>query len=228
MNEGNSKLAQIIMVIVIVIIGFLLFKFVIFNDFSQQDEADNNTSKENNNPALTLKADKQAEAELKQKEEEEKKAKEEEKSKDKKDKKNKSDDKKDEKKKDEKAKLDELKNSGKDNALKVLEIQAKPQDKFKDESTQTLFKEVATEDYVKGRKGNKGADDRTIKYKNVEIDISDEELKKSNPKGTLKFDRLINPKDKESKVKPSTEIDSKVSVTFKKEGNTLKVDGMQT
>lgn len=219
MNEGNSKLPQIILLIFIVIIGFLLFKFVIFNDFSQQDEVEKNTSKENSDPALTLKSDKQAEAELKQKEEEEKKA-EEEKSKDKKDK---SDD-----KKDEKAKMEEMRNKGKDNALKVLEIQAKPQDKFKEKSTQTLFSDVATEDYVKGRKGNKGADDRTIEYKNVEIDISDDELKKSNPKGTLKFDRLINPKDKKSKIKPSTEIDSKVSVTFKKEGDTLKVDGMQT
>lgn len=227
MNEGNSKLPQIILLIFIVIIGFLLFKFVIFNDFSQQDEVEKNTSKENSDPALTLKSDKQAEAELKQKEEEEKKA-EEEKSKDKKDK---SDDKKDKDKKDkkdEKAKMDEMRNKGKDNALKVLEIQAKPQDKFKEKSTQTLFSDVATEDYVKGRKGNKGADDRTIEYKNVDIDISDDELKKSNPKGTLKFDRLINPKDKKSKIKPSTEIDSKVSVTFKKEGDTLKVDGMQT
>ena len=219
MNEGNSKLPQIILLIFIVIIGFLLFKFVIFNDFSQQDEVEKNTSKENSDPALTLKSDKQAEAELKQKEEEEKKA-EEEKSKDKKDK---SDD-----KKDKKAKMEEMRNKGKDNALKVLEIQAKPQDKFKEKSTQTLFSDVATEDYVKGRKGNKGADDRTIEYKNVEIDISDDELKKSNPKGTLKFDRLINPKDKKSEIKPSTEIDSKVSVTFKKEGDTLKVDGMQT
>lgn len=222
MNEGNSKLPKIILFVVIVVVGILALKFIVFNDFTNKDQADNNTSKYNDKPALTLKSDKQAQAKLKEKQEQEEK----DKDKDKKDDKKKDKDK--DQKEDEKASIKKMRKDAQDKALKTLEIQSKPKDQFKDKSTQTLFNNVATKDYVKAHKGSNNKGDKTIKYKNVKIDISDKELKKSNPKGTLQFDRLVNPKDKSSKVKPSTEVDSKVSVTFKKEGNTLKVDGTQT
>lgn len=217
MNEGNSKIPQIVLFVVIIVITILAFKFIIFNDFSNKDEADNNTSKYNDEPALTLKSDKEAQAKLKEKQAQEDKDK------------DKKDDKKDKDKKDDKkASLDKMRKDAEDKAVKTLEIQSKPKDQFKEKSTQTLFSNVATKDYVKSHEGSTNKGDKTIKYKNAKIDISDKELEKSNPKGTLKFDRLVNPKDKSSKVKPSTEVDSKVSVTFKKEGNTLKVDGTQT
>lgn len=226
MNEENKRLPQIILAIIVSIVGFLLFKFVIFNDFTEQDKVDKNTSKINEEPALTLKADKKAQAELKLKEEKEKKEKQAEKNEDKDKDKSKDKDESQEKSNEKAANTNELKESAKDNASKVLEIQAKSKEQYNEESTQTLLNQVATKEYVNGH-GNENKGDRIIKYKNVKIDIDESELKKDKPKGILTFDRLINPKDKQSKIKPSTEIDSKVSVTFKKEGNKLKVDSMQ-
>lgn len=213
--NGNNKLVSLIFLIIILVGGFFLFKFVIFKDFTAQDEYIESGSSKNEKPALTLKADKEAQSDINQKQDEEKDG-------------SKKDESKSDKKSEEKPSEEELRKEAKSNALKTLEIQAKPKEEFKEKATQSLFSSVATKEYVESHQNNNNKNDKTTKYKNVSLDISDKELKKSNAKGTLKFDRLINPKSKKSDVKPSTEVDSKVSVKFKKVDNTYKVDNTQS
>lgn len=218
--DGKNKLVTIIIGIIAVIVIFVLFKFVIFNDFSAQDDYKATGSDKNQKPALTLKADKESQAKMEEKKEEEKKDKEKEKDK----KKDKDKDSKDKKEKEEKNNEKKLKEDAKNNALKALEIQSKPKDEFEKEATQSLFNKVATSEYVDKHQDNKNQDDKNIKYKNVSLDIDNKELKKDEAKGTLKFDKLTNPKSKKSDVKPSTEVNNKISVVFKKEDGTYKVN----
>lgn len=217
--NGNNKIISIIFAIVILVGGFFLFKFVILKDFTAQEDYVESGSSKNEKPALTLKSDKEAQADINQKQADDKGDKKEG---------NKKDEDKSDKKSEDNPSEDQLRKDAKDNALKTLEIKAKPKEEFKKKTTQSLFGEVATKEYVKSHQENNNKDDKTIKYKNVSLDISDKDLKKSNAKGTLKFDRLINPKSKKSDIKPSTEVDSKVSVKFKKVNNTFKVDSIQS
>lgn len=222
--SGNNKYLTIIFGIIVVVAGFILFKFVIFNDFSEQDDYEKTGSNKNEEPALTLKSDKQAEAENAEKE---KKAKKEDgKKKDEKD--DKKDDKKDEKKSEDKESIKKLREEAKNNAVKTLEIKGKSKDEFEKKETQSLFESVATKEYVDSNQKNNNKGDRVIRYKNANLDISDKDLKKSEAKGTLKFDRLVNPKDKKSDIKPSTEVDAKMSITFKKVDGSFKVDSTQS
>ena len=71
--DGKNKLVTIIIGVIAVIVIFVLFKFVIFNDFTAQDDYKNTGSDKNQKPALTLKSDKESQAKIEQKKEEEKK-----------------------------------------------------------------------------------------------------------------------------------------------------------
>lgn len=214
--NGNNKLFTIIFAVFTIVAIGLLCKFVLFKDFTAQEDYVETGSSQNEKPALTLKSDKQAQAEIEEKENDKKED-------DKKDGK-----KKDDKKSEEKQSEKQLRDDAKNNALKTLEIQSKPKDEFDKKATQSLFKDVATEKYVEAHQDNKNKDDRTVKYKNVSLEISKKELEKDTAKGTLKFDRLTNPKSKDSDVKASTEVDSKVSIVFKKVDNTYKVDSTRS
>lgn len=216
--SGNNKFVSAIFIVVVIVAGFLLCKFVLFKDFSAQDSYKETGANKNEKPALTLKSDKQAQADIEKKKED---------NKDKKDEK-KDDSKKDDKKDKDKKSVKQLRNDAKNNAVKTLEIKAKPKDEFKKKETQSLFGNVATKEYVKSNQNNNNKGDRTITYKNVSLDIKDKDLEKSSAKGTLKFDRLINPKSKKSDMKPSTEVDAKMSIKFKKEDDTFKVDSTQS
>ena len=217
MNEGSDKKFWIICTIIIVIVLALTYKFVIKYDTSGNSTGSSHVEK-NNTPALTLKADKEAQAEKDKKAEEDK-----EKSKEKKD--SDKDSKKDSEKKTD---VNALKSQAKDNAITVLDIQSKSKDDFNTDSTQARFKEAATEQFVKTHKKNENKANRIIEYKNVSLEIKDDkDLKKDTVEGVLKFDRLIKPKDKDSKVKASTDVDSKLNITFKKEDNKLKVSKTQ-
>lgn len=214
--SGNNKYLTIIFGIIVLIAGFLLFKFVIFNDFAEQDEYEKTGSNKNEEPALTLKSDKQAEAENAEKEDKAKKDDDEKK------------DEKDDKKSEDKESIKKLREDAKNNAVKTLEIKGKSKDEFEKKETQSLFESVATKEYVDSNQKNNNKGDRVIRYKNASLDISDKDLKKSEAKGTLKFDRLVNPKDKKSDIKPSTEVDAKMSITFKKVDGSFKVDSTQS
>lgn len=217
MNEGSDKKFWIICTIIIVIVLALTYKFVIKYDTSGNSTGSSHVEK-NNTPALTLKADKEAQAEKDKKAEEDK-----EKSKEKKD--SDKDSKKDSEKKTD---VNALKSQAKDNAITVLDIQSKSKDDFNTDSTQARFKEAATEQFVKTHKKNENKANRIIEYKNVSLEIKDDkDLEKDTVEGVLKFDRLIKPKDKDSKVKASTDVDSKLNITFKKEDNKLKVSKTQ-
>ncbi|WP_281512223.1 hypothetical protein [Mammaliicoccus vitulinus] len=215
MNEGSEKKFWIIVTIIIIVVGVLAYKYVIMYDTSGTSSGSSHVQR-NEEPALTLKSDKEAQ------EQKDNKAKDD----DDKDK-DKSEDNKDDdetKNKDIKA----LKTQAKENAITVLDIQSKPKDEFKSDSTQARFKEAATTKFVKTRQDNDNKDDKTIRYKNVELKIDDEkDFEKDTVKGELKFDRLINPKGKDSKVESSTAVDSKLSVIFKKEDNKFKVSQLQ-
>lgn len=214
MNEGSEKKFWIIVTIIIIIVGFLAYKYVIMYDTSGNSSGSSHVQR-NEEPALTLKSDKEAQAQKDKKAEDN----------DDKDK-DKADDKKDDGNKSENIKS--LKSQAKENAVTVLDIQSKPKDEFKSESTQARFKEAATTKFVKTRQDNNNKDDKTIRYKNVELKIDDEkDFEKDTVKGELKFDRLINPKGKDSKVEASTAVDSKLSVIFKKEDNKFKVSQLQ-
>lgn len=217
MNEGSEKKFWIISIIIILVVLGLTYKFVIMHDTSGNNAGSSNVEK-NDKPALTLKADKEAQAEKEKKAEEENKKEE-----------SKSDDKKDSKKDDKKENdkntdVKALKKEAQTNAITVLDIQSKPKDDFKTETTQARFKEAATEQFVKTHQKNDNKGNRKIEYKNVSLNLDkDEDVKKDKFEGVLKFDRLIKPKDKDSKVKASTEVDSKLLVTFEKEDGKLKV-----
>lgn len=225
MNEGSEKKFWIISIIIILVVLGLTYKFVIMHDTSGNNAGSSNVEK-NDKPALTLKADKEAQAEKEKKAEEDSK-KEDSKSDDKKD--SKKDDKKDSKKDDKKENdkntdVKALKKEAQTNAETVLDIQGKPKDDFKSDNTQARFKEAATEQFVKTHQENDNKGNRKIEYKNVSLNLDkDEDVKKDKFEGVLKFDRLIKPKDKDSKVKASTEVDSKLHVTFEKEDGKLKV-----
>lgn len=224
MNEGSDKKFWLISIIIILIVLGLTYKFVIKYDTSGNSAGSSHVEK-NDKPALTLKSDKEAQAE-KAKKAEEDKEKESSKSKDKDKKSSDKDDK--DKKDDDKTNPTALKSQAKDNAITVLEIQSKPKDDFKTETTQARFKEAATEKFVNSHQENNNKNNRTIEYKNVSLKIDNEDdLKKDKVEGVLKFDRLIKPKDKNSKVKASTEVDSKLNITFEKEDNKLKVSKTQ-
>lgn len=217
MNEGSDKKFWIISIIIILVVLGLTYKFVIMHDTSGNNAGSSNVEK-NDKPALTLKADKEAQAEKKKKAEEDNKKEE-----------SKSDDKKDSKKDDKKENdkntdVKALKKEAQTNAETVLDIQGKPKDDFKSDNTQARFKESATEQFVKTHQKNDNKGNRKIEYKNVSLNLDkDEDVKKDKFEGVLKFDRLIKPKDKDSKVKASTEVDSKLQVTFEKEDGKLKV-----
>ncbi|PTI79896.1 hypothetical protein BU064_03410 [Staphylococcus succinus] len=217
MNEGSDKKFWIISIIIILVVLGLTYKFVIMYDTSGNNAGSSNVEK-NDKPALTLKADKEAQAEKEKKAEEENKKEE-----------SKSDDKKDPKKDDKKENdkntdVKALKKEAQTNAETVLDIQGKPKDDFKSDNTQARFKEAATEQFVKTHQKNDNKGNRKIEYKNVSLNLDkDEDVKKDKLEGVLKFDRLIKPKDKDSKVKASTEVDSKLQVTFEKEDGKLKV-----
>lgn len=217
MNEGSEKKFWIISIIIILVVLGLTYKFVIMHDTSGNNAGSSNVEK-NDKPALTLKADKEAQAEKEKKAEEENKKEE-----------SKSDDKKDSKKDDKKENdkntdVKALKKEAQTNAETVLDIQGKPKDDFKSDNTQARFKEAATEQFVKTHQENDNKGNRKIEYKNVSLNLDkDEDVKKDKFEGVLKFDRLIKPKDKDSKVKASTEVDSKLLVTFEKEDGKLKV-----
>lgn len=218
--DRKTKIGAAIFLVVFVLVIGILVKVVLFTDYTKQEKEDDTGSIQNEKPALTLKSDKQAESKEKEKEVGK------EKDKKKEDKKKEVD--KEDKKKEDKVSSKQLETDAKDNAIKTLEIQAKPKGDFEKESTQSIFKNVATTEYVDKHQENNTKDNRTVSYENVSLDIKDKELSSTKAKGTLKFDRLINPKSKNSKVKPSTEVDSKVLVTFKKVNNTFKVDSIQS
>lgn len=217
MNEGSDKKFWIISIIIILVVLGLTYKFVIMHDTSGNNAGSSNVEK-NDKPALTLKADKEAQAEKEKKAEEENKKED-----------SKSDDKKDSKKDDKKENdkntdVKALKKEAQTNAETVLDIQGKPKDDFKSDNTQARFKEAATEQFVKTHQKNDNKGNRKIEYKNVSLNLDkDEDVKKDKFEGVLKFDRLIKPKNKDSKVKASTEVDSKLHVTFEKEDGKLKV-----
>lgn len=214
MNGNSNGKPVILFMIGAAIVLIIGAKFTLFTDTTPKEKDTKVQGYKSNEPALTLKEDKAnaAAQEEQSKEENEKEDKSE----------------KDETKdKDKEASKKELKNSAKENATKTLEILNKPKEEYKKDSTQELFKNVATKEFV-GNHSSDSKDDKIVTFKNVSLDISDKDIEKSEVKGNLKFDKLTKPKDKKSSVKPSTEIDSKMEVSFKKEGNSLKVDGIQS
>lgn len=211
--EGNGK-GALLFLIGAAIVLFLSGYFLFFTDHSPKESDKKVQSYTNKQPALTLKEDKANANAMEEKKEKEKQD-------------NNSNNKDDEEKKDDKKSKKELKQSAKDNALQTLKILDKPKDEYNKDSTQTLFESVATKDFVKNHSSN-NKDDKVVTYKNVSIDINDKELEKSKAKGSLKFDKLTKPKGKDSSVKPSTEIDYRVEVIFKKEGDSFKVYSIQS
>lgn len=214
-GSGNGKSVVIFMIcaaIVIVLGGY----FTLFTDDTPKEKDTKVQGYKTKESALTLKEDKDnasAQAEENESKKEDKKKEE--------SKKDKSKDKSKDKKK------ESLKKTAKENGLTTLKILDKPKSEYNKESTQELFKNVATKEFVENHSSN-NKDDKVVTYKNVSIDISDKDLEKSKVKGNLKMDRLTKPKNKKSSVKPSTEIDYKMVVSFKKEGDSLKVEGIQS
>ncbi|MEB8122959.1 hypothetical protein ACF0HT_13495 (plasmid) [Staphylococcus xylosus] len=212
-GSGNGK-SVVFFIIGAAIVLVLGAKFTLFADNTPKEKDTKVQGYKTKESALTLKEDK-ADA-LAQEEEKESTEKDEKESESKKD-----------KSKEKKESKENLKESAKENALKTLKILDKPKDEYNKASTQELFKNVATKEFVENHRSN-NKDDKVVTYKNVSIDISDKDIEKSKVKGNLKMDRLTKPKDKKSSVKPSTEIDYKMVVSFKKEGDSLKVEGIQS
>lgn len=207
-SNGKPVLFFMIGALIVLILGA---KFTLFTDDTPKEKDTKIQGYKTKESALTLKEDKtNATAQAEEKDSNEDKNKE---------------DKSEDKKKEESKKS--LKKTAKDNALETLKILDKPKEEYNKKSTQELFKNVATKEFVENHSSN-SKDDKVVTYKNVSMDISDKDLEKSEVKGSLKVDKLTKPKNKKSSVKPSTEIDYKMVISFKKEGNSLKVDGIQS
>lgn len=211
MKESNNGKAVIIFIIISAICLIIGAKYTLFTDTTPKESDTKIQGYKTNKPALTLKEDK-ANAEAQEQKNDSSSDKDKSKDKD---------------KKQENQSKKSMKDSAKKNALKTLQILDKPKDEYKNESTQSLFKSVATKEFVDNHNSN-NKDNKVVTYKNVSIDIRDKDLDKSKAKGSLKFDRLTKPKSKKSSVKPSTELDYKIEFTFKKEDNSFKVDGIQS
>ncbi|MCE5131866.1 hypothetical protein KJB62_10735 [Staphylococcus saprophyticus] len=211
-----------LIVILVVAIGFFIWAFAFSSkDSLEDDKVEESTSKPE--PALTGEQDKkQEQAEIKENEE---KAENKEKDKDKK--KDKKDNDKESKDKAKKDKEQQLKHIEED-AVYVVESLNKPQDEIDKSTTQTNLKEAATKELVeKYFSGNSSSSDKLIaEVKNPKFEIDDEEkLKTSEVSGTLTYDLIKKPKDKNDKeTKPSTDIDTKIKLWFKKEDGKFKVD----
>ena len=222
-----------LIVILVVAIGFFIWAFAFSSkDSLEDDKVEESTSKPE--PALTGEQDKkQEQAEIKENEEKaENKEKDKDKKKDKKDNDKESKDKKDKKdndkeSKDKKDKEQQLKHIEED-AVYVVESLNKPQDEIDKSTTQTNLKEAATKELVeKYFSGNSSSSDKLIaEVKNPKFEIDDEEkLTTSEVSGTLTYDLIKKPKDKNDKeTKPSTDIDTKIKLWFKKEDGKFKVD----
>lgn len=211
-----------LIVILVIAIGFFIWAFAFSSkDSLEDDKVEESTSKPE--PALTGEQDKkQEQAEIKENEE---KAEKKEKGKDKK--KDKKDNDKESKDKAKKDKEQQLKHIEED-AVYVVESLNKPQDEIDKSTTQTNLKEAATKELVeKYFSGNSSSSDKLIaEVKNPKFEIADEEkLKTSEVSGTLTYDLIKKPKDKNDKeTKPSTDIDTKIKLWFKKEDGKFKVD----
>ena len=211
-----------LIVILVLAIGFFIWAFAFSSkDSLEDDKVEESTSKPE--PALTGEQDKkQEQAEIKENEE---KAENKEKDKDKK--KDKKDNDKESKDKAKKDKEQQLKHIEED-AVYVVESLNKPQDEIDKSTTQTNLKEAATKELVeKYFSGNSSSSDKLIaEVKNPKFEIDDEEkLKTSEVSGTLTYDLIKKPKDKNDKeTKPSTDIDTKIKLWFKKEDGKFKVD----
>ena len=211
-----------LIVILVLAIGFFIWAFAFSSkDSLEDDKVEESTSKPE--PALTGEQDKkQEQAEIKENEE---KAENKEKDKDKK--KDKKDNDKESKDKAKKDKEQQLKHIEED-AVYVVESLNKPQDEIDKSTTQTNLKEAATKELVeKYFSGNSSSSDKLIaQVKNPKFEIDDEEkLKTSEVSGTLTYDLIKKPKDKNDKeTKPSTDIDTKIKLWFKKEDGKFKVD----
>lgn len=211
-----------LIVILVIAIGFFIWAFAFSSkDSLEDDKVEESTSKPE--PALTGEQDKkQEQAEIKENEE---KAEKKEKGKDKK--KDKKDNDKESKDKAKKDKEQQLKHIEED-AVYVVESLNKPQDEIDKSTTQTNLKEAATKELVeKYFSGNSSSSDKLIaEVKNPKFEIDDEEkLKTSEVSGTLTYDLIKKPKDKNDKeTKPSTDIDTKIKLWFKKEDGKFKVD----
>lgn len=211
-----------LIVILVVAIGFFIWAFAFSSkDSLEDDKVEESTSKPE--PALTGEQDKkQEQAEIKENEE---KAENKEKDKDKK--KDKKDNDKESKDKAKKDKEQQLKHIEED-AVYVVESLNKPQDEIDKSTTQTNLKEAATKELVeKYFSGNNSSSDKLIaEVKNPKFEIDDEEkLTTSEVSGTLTYDLIKKPKDKNDKeTKPSTDIDTKIKLWFKKEDGKFKVD----
>lgn len=195
-------------VIVVVAIGFFIWAF----GFSSKDSLEDEKVEETNSkpePALTGGKDKEDEEKEESKDES-------------KDKKN------EDKKKNEKVDKDKEIKQLKENATYVVESLNKSQDEIDKSTTQTNLKEAATEELMeKYFSGNNSSSDKLIsEVKNVRFEIEDEkDLDSSEIEGTLTYDLIKKPKDKDDKeVKPSTDIDTKTKLWFKKEDGKFKVD----
>lgn len=211
-----------LIVILVLAIGFFIWAFAFSSkDSLEDDKVEESTSKPE--PALTGEQDKkQQQAEIKENEE---KAENKEKDKDKK--KDKKDNDKESKDKAKKDKEQQLKHIEED-AVYVVESLNKPQDEIDKSTTQTNLKEAATKELVeKYFSGNSSSSDKLIaEVKNPKFEIDDEEkLKTSEVSGTLTYDLIKKPKNKNDKeTKPSTDIDTKIKLWFKKEDGKFKVD----
>ena len=207
-----------LIVILVLAIGFFIWAFAFSSkDSLEDDKVEESTSKPE--PALKGEQDKkQEQAEIKENEE---KAENKEKDKDKKDNDKES---KDKAKKDKDQQLKHIE----EDAVYVVESLNKPQDEIDKSTTQTNLKEAATKELVeKYFSGNSSSSDKLIaEVKNPKFEIDDEEkLKTSEVSGTLTYDLIKKPKNKNYKeTKPSTDIDTKIKLWFKKEDGKFKVD----
>lgn len=72
------------------------------------------------------------------------------------------------------------------------------------------------------------ADKKDVEIKNFKLDFDKKhDMKSDKLQGTITFDLIIKPKN-DSDIKPKTQIDTKRSITFKREDEKLKVNELRS
>lgn len=108
-------------------------------------------------------------------------------------------------------------------------ILTKKMEGLKNDNEKSYLESIATSNMVANIEKVSPSEDKIIELKNFKLEIKGEPTTKDKEiKGTIIYDQIIKPKNKNSKFKGSTEINTKRVVTFKNEDGQFKVDVLQS
>ncbi|WP_341775921.1 hypothetical protein [Staphylococcus hyicus] len=108
-------------------------------------------------------------------------------------------------------------------------VMIKRMEGIKNDNEKSHLESIATSNMVANIEKANSSEDKIVELRNLKLEIKgDPTTKDKEIKGTVVYDQIIKPKNKNSKFKGSTEINLKRAVTFKNEDGQFKVDVLQS